>query len=84
MFTASLTVGAPLAGLTSTAVGVCKTIAAGSLILVVAATALVLLSALDAPRNSQAQVSPWPVKRPNAKRIASSNISKGVVTVGLS
>jgi hypothetical protein len=84
MFTASLTAGAPLAGLTSTTVGVCKTIAAGSLILLAAATALVLSSALDAPRNSQDQVSPWPVKRPNAKRIASSNISKGVVTAGLS
>lgn len=40
MFTASLMVGAPLAGLTSTAVGVRKTIAAGSLILLAAATAL--------------------------------------------
>ena len=53
--TASLIVGAPLAGLTSTVVSVRETLAAGSLLLLAAATALAFSSELEVPRNSQAQ-----------------------------
>ena len=65
-------------GLRFAPAGPLAAIAAGSLILLAAATALAFPSALDVPRNSQAQVSAWPLKRPNAKTIASSNISNGV------